>query len=131
MCFKISKCFCSWLTILPRLLDHDYNILTEKTSSLFQNTIWPITISHLLGTLEIIHAITNIVPSNMRVTMMQIFLRTYVACILSHLAQYGIGFSVVVHAWTFGELIRFIYYTLHVMKIAPYFVRWLRYDFKL
>ncbi|KAF2881856.1 hypothetical protein ILUMI_24320 [Ignelater luminosus] len=125
--YNLTQFIC-WLTILLRLLDHDYNILKGENSSLYQNIIWPITITHLLANLEIIHAITNIVPSNLRVTLMQIFLRMYIACIISHVAQYGIGFAMVIHAWTFADLIRYSYYTLYIMKIAPYFVRWLRYS---
>ncbi|XP_012264951.2 very-long-chain (3R)-3-hydroxyacyl-CoA dehydratase 2 [Athalia rosae] len=82
--------------------------------------------------LEIFNAVTGLVPSNPLITIFQVFSRVMVVCgvILATPLEYAAaspGLPLALTAWSFAEIIRYLYYFLNLTGQVPYLVVWLRY----
>ncbi|XP_033208953.1 very-long-chain (3R)-3-hydroxyacyl-CoA dehydratase hpo-8 [Belonocnema kinseyi] len=96
---------------------------TVKTAVLvFQNA----------AALEIVHAVTGLVPSNPIITTFQVLSRVMVVCgvLLATPPEFAAaspGLPLALFAWSVTEIIRYGYYFMNLMGYVPYFLVWLRY----
>uniref|UniRef100_A0A1L8DY34 Very-long-chain (3R)-3-hydroxyacyl-CoA dehydratase n=1 Tax=Nyssomyia neivai TaxID=330878 RepID=A0A1L8DY34_9DIPT len=80
--------------------------------------------------LEIVHAATGIVPSNVIITTFQVLSRVMVVCgvlMATPTAKVSPGLPLALLAWSVTEIIRYGYYALNLINNVPKFVTWLRY----
>ncbi|KAJ9577440.1 hypothetical protein L9F63_005941 [Diploptera punctata] len=82
--------------------------------------------------LEILHAATNIVPSNVIITVFQVFSRVIVVCgvlLPTPTGPASPGLPLALLAWSITEVIRYLYYALNLLGAVPYILLWCRYTF--
>ncbi|KDR16829.1 Protein-tyrosine phosphatase-like member B [Zootermopsis nevadensis] len=82
--------------------------------------------------LEIVHAATNIVPSNVLITVFQVFSRVLVVCgvlLPTPTGPDSSGLPLALLAWSITEVIRYLYYALNLLGAVPYLLVWCRYTF--
>ncbi|XP_052869782.1 very-long-chain (3R)-3-hydroxyacyl-CoA dehydratase hpo-8-like [Anopheles cruzii] len=85
----------------------------------------------MLATLEVLHAATGIVPSNVPVTFLQVFGRCMVvagAINGTPTGQQSPGLPLALFCWSLTETIRYGYYVAHLLLASvPWVLVWLRY----
>ncbi|KAL6260384.1 hypothetical protein P5V15_007913 [Pogonomyrmex californicus] len=114
-----------------------YQIIQYYISPSTGNTLWdkiklPIIIFQNAALLEIIHAATGMVSSNVIITTFQVLSRVgvVVAVILATPYMYAAsspGLPLALIAWSITEIIRYFYYFVNLINIVPYVLVWLRY----
>ena len=91
-----------------------------------------ITIFQTIQSIEVLHCILGLVPSDPVQTAMQILSRLVVVWgILRPVeeSRSSIGVPLLITAWSIAELTRYIYYALNIYNIVPYILTWARYTF--
>ncbi|XP_011634290.1 very-long-chain (3R)-3-hydroxyacyl-CoA dehydratase 2 [Pogonomyrmex barbatus] len=119
-----------WSYILYQIIQ--YYISPSTGSSLWDKIKLPIIIFQNAALLEIIHAATGMVPSNVIITTLQVLSRVIVvvAIILATPYTYAAsspGLPLALIAWSITEIIRYFYYFVNLINIVPYVLVWLRY----
>lgn len=112
-----------------------YLIITYYVSSPKEVPLWD-TVKPILvlfqnaAVLEILHAATNIVPSNVLITLFQVFSRVLVVCgvlLATPTGPTSPGLPLALVAWSITEVIRYLYYALNLLGTVPYLLVWCRY----
>jgi len=122
--------FLGWSYLLLQILTHFKNVgeygdlyaAVETTLKIFQTG----------ALLEIIHAATGLVRSNVTVTLQQVSSRVYIVWFILHTlpaSRSSIGVLLLLFAWTITEMIRYSMYGIQLVTTTPYFLTWLRYTF--
>jgi very-long-chain (3R)-3-hydroxyacyl-CoA dehydratase len=78
---------------------------------------------------QILHAATNIVPSNVLITVFQVFSRVLVVCgvlLATPTGPMSPGLPLTILAWSIAEVIRYLYYALNLLGTVPYLLVWCR-----
>lgn len=78
---------------------------------------------------QILHAATNIVPSNVLITLFQVFSRVLVVCgvlLATPTGPTSPGLPLALVAWSITEVIRYLYYALNLLGTVPYLLVWCR-----
>jgi very-long-chain (3R)-3-hydroxyacyl-CoA dehydratase len=84
----------------------------------------------VLAIMEILHALTSVVRASPLTTFIQVFGRLQVLFVHYHIreAQTSFGNYPMILAWSFVEIVRYLYLALNVIRIAPFPIVWLRYS---
>lgn len=117
-----------WSYLLFQLAN--YYLLGHKEQPLYEYVKWTVIIFQNAAVLEVIHAATGIVPSNPVITAFQVASRVMVVCgvlMPTLAARLTIGLPLALLAWSVTEVIRYGNYTLSLIDMVPYFIKWLRY----
>lgn len=96
---------------------------TELLLMIFQNA----------AVLEIIHAVTGLVPSNVFITTFQVFSRVMVVLGVLQAtpdtyAAASPGLPLALIAWSITEIVRYFYYFVNLIGLMPYVLVWTRYS---
>jgi len=86
---------------------------------------------HRSSLFQIIHAQIGLVPSNVIVTMVQVFSRIIVVngVILATPYSYAaasLGLPLALTAWSITEILRYSYYFINLISTVPYILIWMR-----
>jgi len=80
--------------------------------------------------LEILHAATGIVPSNVVLTTFQVLSRVMLVCgvlLAAPVSIFSPGLPLALFAWSVTEIIRYGFYGLNLLNAVPSVLVWLRY----
>lgn len=117
-----------WSYILYQIIQHYINPSRE---TLWDKTELAVIIFQNAAVLEILHAATGLVPSNVIITTFQVFSRVMVVgVILATPYKYAAaspGLPLALLAWSITEIIRYFYYFAHLVNFVPHILVWLRY----
>ncbi|PNF27406.1 hypothetical protein B7P43_G16911 [Cryptotermes secundus] len=78
----------------------------------------------------ILHAATKLVPSNVLITVFQVFSRVLVVCgvlLATPTGPTSPGLPLALVAWSITEVVRYLYYALNLLGTVPYLLVWCRY----
>ncbi|KAJ8960773.1 hypothetical protein NQ318_020067 [Aromia moschata] len=117
-----------WTYLLYQLITY---YLTTSDKSLYETVKCSLFIFQNAAVMEVIHAATGMVKSNPVLTAFQVASRVIVVCGILFATTAGrnsIGLPLALTAWSVTEIIRYSTYTLNLMGVAPYFLKWLRYS---
>ena len=90
-----------------------------------------LTIFQTLQLLEVVHCAIGLVPSSAFQTFIQIISRLMVVWgILLPIVETrnAMGVPLLLFAWSFAEMTRYLYYALNIYNLVPYVLTWLRYS---
>ncbi|XP_063696219.1 very-long-chain (3R)-3-hydroxyacyl-CoA dehydratase 2 [Culicoides brevitarsis] len=107
-----------------------YTIDKQEKLSLWEYLKWTVMIFQNLAVLEIFHAASGIVPSNVVITTFQVFSRVMVVCGVvwaTPTGQVSPGLPLALLAWCITEIIRYGYYALSLLNAVPHLLVWFRY----
>lgn len=85
-----------------------------------------------MNILQILHAATNIVPSNVVLTSFQVLSRVMLVCgvlLATPNAIHSPGLPLALFAWSITEIIRYGFYAFNLLNIVPSFWTFLRYSY--
>lgn len=118
-----------WSYLLYQIIQ--YYIQPSSGSTLWDKTKLPVVVFQNAALLEIMHAATGLIPSNVMVTTSQIFSRVMLVGIIlatpETYAAASLGLPLALIAWSITEIIRYSYYFLNLIGTVPYALIWLRY----
>ncbi|MCL4133401.1 UNVERIFIED_CONTAM: hypothetical protein GTU68_005624 [Idotea baltica] len=80
--------------------------------------------------LQIVHVMVGFVRSSVVTTAVQVYSRVFILWPICHLveaSQMSKGIPLILIAWSVTEMIRYSFYFLNILKMAPYFLIYLRY----
>ncbi|CAF0759490.1 unnamed protein product [Brachionus calyciflorus] len=106
------------------------DVLTSK--NLYKNNEFLLQIFQTAALLEVVHAAIGIVRSNPVLVFVQVLSRITVVWFVAYpfeSPRSSVGILVVCTAWSFAEIIRYVYYALNIIGKIPYFITWCRYSF--
>lgn len=118
-----------WTYMLYQLISFYLSSHTFGDQTLYETLKWTVIIFQNAAVLEIIHAATGIVHSNPILTAFQVMSRVIIVCgvlIITYSSRESIGLTLCILAWSITEIIRYSMYTLSLLDVVPYFVKWLR-----
>ncbi|XP_022914447.1 very-long-chain (3R)-3-hydroxyacyl-CoA dehydratase hpo-8 [Onthophagus taurus] len=104
--------------------------LLKREGTLYDQVGTTLLIFQNAAILEAVNAIYKLISSNPAIVIPQIYSRIFVVCgILLPLSdsQSTIGFPLLLFAWSITEIIRYSTYTLNLINIQLYILKWLRY----
>lgn len=119
-----------WAAILAILIHH--YIENENCAGLWIKEEYLVKVFQTLAVAEILHAIVRIVPSNPFLTFIQIFSRVFVVWGVIHSfarVHNSITLPILLMAWSVTEVVRYLYYAMHLLGYVPYALLWCRYTF--
>lgn len=119
-----------WSLILYLLVSHMSGGFQGRT--LWDTVKTSVIVFQNAAALEIIHAVTGLVPSNPIITIFQVLSRVMVVCgvLLATPVEFAAaspGLPLALLAWSVTEIIRYGYYFMNLMGAVPHFLVWLRY----
>lgn len=123
-----------WSCILVQFFNYMLNFKDHKDFvNLWNRTEKYLTIFQTLQMIEVLHCIVKLVPSSPVTTFMQILSRVFVLWVISPApdSQSCIGAPLILGSWSLAETTRYLYYSLNIINMLPYFVTWCRYSFFL
>ncbi|XP_055305571.1 very-long-chain (3R)-3-hydroxyacyl-CoA dehydratase hpo-8 [Sitodiplosis mosellana] len=118
-----------WSYMLYQLLNY-YLTDLRKTTALWDYIGATVVIFQNAAVLEIVHAATGIVPSNVVLTTFQVFSRVMLVCgvlLATPNAIFSPGLPLALFAWSVTEIIRYGFYGFNLLNIVPGFLTFLRY----
>lgn len=118
-----------WTYLLHQLVTY-YILPSESEQNLYDTVKWTLIIFQNAAVLEIVHAMTGMVKSNVMVTVMQVYSRVMVVCgvlMATPTGQNSPGLPLALGAWAVTEIIRYSYYAMNLVNFVPSFLIWLRY----
>ncbi|KAG5312377.1 HACD2 dehydratase, partial [Acromyrmex insinuator] len=121
-----------WSYLLYQIIQY-YLESSSSDSTLWNKTKLPIIIFQNAALLEIIHAGIGLVPSNVLITLVQVFSRIMVVNGALLVTPYtyaasSLGLPLALIAWSITEIIRYSYYFINLISgIMPRVLVWLRY----
>jgi len=121
--------FAGWSYGFIRFIQHIQKGSHEGSWNAVSNII---TFFQTLQSLEVLHCVVGLVPSNAIQTAMQIASRLIIVWgILLPVveARDSIGVPLLLFAWSIAEATRYIYYALNIYDKVPGFLTWCRYSF--
>lgn len=124
--------FVGWTYLLLQLGLHVKN--RSSYEDLYASVATALQIFQTAAVLEIVHAATGLVRSNVTVTLQQVTSRVYIVWLILHAlptSRNSIGMALLLFAWTITEMIRYSMYAIQLVGTVPYFLTWLRYTFFL
>ncbi|XP_046480587.1 very-long-chain (3R)-3-hydroxyacyl-CoA dehydratase 2 [Neodiprion pinetum] len=119
-----------WTYLLYQIQGYYLGLAGDET--LWNTVRMTVIIFQNAAVLEIINAVTGLVPSNPVITIFQVLSRVMVVCgvILATPLEYAAaspGLPLALVAWAITEIIRYLYYFLNLLGHVPYPIVWLRY----
>lgn len=117
-----------WTYLLYQLVA--FHLGLYPAGKLYEIVKWTVIIFQNAAVLEVVHAATGIVPSNPVITAFQVASRVMVVCgvlMPTQAARDTMGLPLALFAWSVTEVIRYGNYTLALVDLVPYFVKFLRY----
>ncbi|OAD60607.1 3-hydroxyacyl-CoA dehydratase 2, partial [Eufriesea mexicana] len=119
-----------WSYILYKFLNTDLPIMLE--GNVWENIKWLVIIFQHAAVLEVVHILIGLVKSNPILTTIQIASRVIVVTGILSAIPYdyvllSLGVPLLITAWSITEIIRYLYYFMHLNDFVPYFLTWLRY----
>lgn len=118
-----------WSFMLYQLFNY-YASGLRKTTSLWDYIGPTVVIFQNAALLEIVHAATGIVRSNVLLTTFQVLSRVMVVCgvlLATPNAIYSLGLPLALFAWSITEIIRYAFYGLNLLNVVPQLLVFLRY----
>lgn len=118
-----------WSYILYQLIAY-YTTNVAGGKTLWDYIGWSVILFQNAAVLEMIHAATGLVKSNVFITIVQVLSRVMVVCgvvMATPDAKVSPGLPLALLAWSITEIIRYGYYTLNLVNAVPYFLIYLRY----
>jgi very-long-chain (3R)-3-hydroxyacyl-CoA dehydratase len=100
-----------------------------KSKNLYKNVETLLLIFQTAALFEVFHAIVGLVRSNPVLVFLQVLSRLMVVWLILYVfdnSRNSIGVLTVCLAWSFAEIVRYIYYALNIVDMIPYFVTWCR-----
>jgi very-long-chain (3R)-3-hydroxyacyl-CoA dehydratase len=128
MTWTISVFF-SWSYMLYQLIAF-YTIDKGAAATLWDYIKLTVIVFQNAAVLEIVHAATGLVPSNVLITTFQVLSRVMVVCGVvmgTDAGQVSPGLPLALLAWSVTEIIRYGYYALNLINAVPSLLIWLRY----
>ncbi|XP_018571299.1 very-long-chain (3R)-3-hydroxyacyl-CoA dehydratase 2 [Anoplophora glabripennis] len=117
-----------WSYLLYQLIS--FYLLSNTTKSLYNTVKCTVIIFQNAAVLEVVHAAMGMVKSNPVLTAFQVASRVIVVCgvlMATEAPRESIGLTCALTAWSITEIIRYATYTLNLLNIVPYVLKWLRY----
>lgn len=121
-----------WTHILVKVILH--YVLGNSTDSLWETVKLALIIFQNAAVLEVFNVAAGFVKSNLVVTMFQVASRVMVVCgvlLPTPTAPISYGLPLLLFAWSVTEIVRYSYYALNILNIAPFPLIWCRYTFFL
>ncbi|KAJ8920928.1 hypothetical protein NQ315_015721 [Exocentrus adspersus] len=118
-----------WTYLLFQLVTF-YLASTNDNKSLYDTVKCTVIVFQNAAVLEVLHAALGMVKSNPVITAFQVASRVMVVCgvlMATQAARESIGLTLALTAWSVTEIIRYATYTLSLLNVVPYFLKWLRY----
>jgi len=112
-----------WTFMLYQLFAY-YLTDLRNTKTLWEYIGTTVTIFQNAAILEIVHAATGIVPSNVILTTFQVFSRVMLVCgvlLATPTAIYSPGLPLALFAWSITEIIRYGFYGFNLLNVVPSF----------
>jgi len=118
-----------WSYLLFQLFNY-YLTDLKRTVSLWDYVGNTVIIFQNAAVLEIVHAATGIVPSNVVLTTFQVLSRVMLVCgvlLAAPVSIFSPGLPLALFAWSVTEIIRYGFYGFNLLKAVPSVLVWLRY----
>ncbi|XP_031625905.1 very-long-chain (3R)-3-hydroxyacyl-CoA dehydratase hpo-8 [Contarinia nasturtii] len=118
-----------WSFMLYQLFNY-YLTDLRKTTTLWEYIGTTVVIFQNAAILEIVHAATKIVRTNVVLTTFQVLSRVMLVCgvlLATPNAIYSPGLPLALLAWSITEIIRYSFYGFNLLNIVPSFLTFLRY----
>jgi len=132
-----STQFCGWAYLMYRLLPYlllqaksTHLIPAKNPTSLYDELGNHVKLIQTAAVLEIIHAILGLIRSNAMITTMQMLGRFGVLWLPINFisdSQTSPGLTIMLFAWCLVEIVRYSYYTCHLLNLNIGILTWLRY----
>ncbi|KAI8872793.1 PTPLA-domain-containing protein [Ramicandelaber brevisporus] len=123
--------FAAWFSIFV-VVCRDLYASDFRYEHLYDKYGWPLIAIQPFTVLEVIHAYLGLVQSGVFTTLPQVFSRLFITWgilfTVAHPNHYTHwSFAMITVSWSLTESIRYSYYALNLLDIAPYALLWARY----
>jgi very-long-chain (3R)-3-hydroxyacyl-CoA dehydratase len=117
-----------WTALAIQVVIH--LVWRESRDDLYSYVKTLLNVFQTLALLEIVHAATGIVRSNVVLTAFQVMSRVFLVWGVLNLipeTRDSIGLLLILIAWTVTEIVRYTYYMTSLVRGIPYILQWARY----